>query len=449
MKVSIIGAGKVGLPLGVAVAGAGHFVCFTDRDFKKLKESLRGNIPFYEPGLKKALQKNPSRLKWTKDLREVTDSKFIFLTLSLPVKANGDFDLSGVMDWTKKIIQSAKKEKILILKSTLPVGTNTAIRSLIEKSRAPVHVVTCPEFLRQGHALKDISAPDRIVIGGPSPSINKKVAEFYKTFSRGPVIFTSPETAEISKLTANSFLALKISFINLTANLAERFSADMNDLRRVLGADPRIGDRFLQWGLGWGGSCFPKDLKHLVFQGERAGISMNLLKEAEKINRQRVDYFFQRIKKIDPKLKDATYALWGISFKEGTDDMSHSPALSLARKLIQAGARLSVFDPLLSTDQDINSIFKLPAKSPATAGIVFCESPLSALKSARGLIVGTGWRGFQNIPLKDIKKHLKIPLIIDGRGVFHSKDLKRAGFIPFPSGSDSSACSDNQSDLSP
>ena len=478
MKVSIIGTGRVGLALGASLAESGHFVLFTDKDLQKLKNLSQGHIPFYEPGLKIRLRKNKERLKWVEDPDIVTASKVIFLTLNPTITSKGDFDLSGVKDWTLKIIHNTRKEKLLILKSTLPPGTNRHLQSLAIKSGVPLHIITCPEFLRQGQALKDIQYPARIVIASHSSSINKKTARLYKTFSHGPVIFTTPETAEIGKLASNSFLTLKISFINLMANLMENLNrkqsngkffntknrnANMNDLKAILSLDPRIGGHFLQSGLGFGGSCLPKDLTHLILQGQKTEVSMKLLKEVEILNRQRVDHFFHKIKQHSKNLKNKTYAVWGISFKQGTDDLRFSPALLLAERLLKAGSKLAVFDPLfvkkkeaiisfLSTKlslktQDSKKTVTSTLKTSSThklhraksiaylkTNFIFHNTPLSALKSAHGLIIGTDWKGIKKIPLKDIKKHLKEPFIVDGRAVFNVKELQKEGFDFYQSG---------------
>ena len=433
MNISIIGAGRIGLVLGASLADKGYLVLLTDRDSQKLKSLSQGHIPFFEPGLKNLLKKNRSRLKWTEDSREIISSKMIFLTLSLPVKSNGDFDLSGVKDWTHRIIHQTQREKFLILKSTLPPGTNRILQTLAEKADVPLQVITCPEFLRQGQALHDIQNPYRTIIAGPSPPINKKVAKLYRTFSKGPVIFTSPETAEIGKLAANSFLALKISFINLMANLSEHFNTDGEDLREILGLDPRIGHHFLQSGLGFGGSCLPKDLKHLIFQGRRQGIPMKLLKEVDALNRERVEHFFSRIKQQHKNLTDKTYALWGLGFKPDTDDIRFSPSLFLAQKLLKAGAQLKIFDPVL-TKESLLPLFRLPEKKGVKARITFYKTPLSSLKSAHGLIIGTSWKGLEKIPLKEIKAHLKTPFIIDGRGVFNAGELQKKRFTVYQAG---------------
>ena len=446
MKVSIIGAGRVGLTLGALLAENGHFILFTDKDTQKLKNLSKGKIPFYEPGLKSLLQKNKKRLKWIKDTDIVTAPTVIFLTLSPKVKSNGDLDLSGVKDWVHRIIRNTKKEKFLILKSTLPLGTNHYLQSLVIKKNVPLHVITCPEFLRQGQGLKDIQNPERIVIASHSPVANKKIARLYKTFSSGPILFTSPEAAEMGKLAANSFLTLKISFINLMANVMENLSgiksnekflhiknrsSNMKDLQNILSSDKRIGAHFLQSGLGFGGSCLPKDLSYLILQGQKVGISMNLLKEVNKLNYQRVDHFLQQIKKYSKTIKNKTYAFWGISFKQGTDDLKFSPAFLLAERLLKDGAKISVFDPLFIKKKElIISLFPTDLKTKITVH----DTPLSAVKSAHGLIIGTDWKGFQKVSLKNIKKHLKKPFIVDGRAVCNVKKLKEEGFDFYQAG---------------
>ena len=413
------------------MASKGYSILFTDRDFKKLESFSQGEIPFYEPGMKNLLLKNKSRLKWIENPKKIISSKVIFLTLSLPVKIDGDFDLSGVKNWTRQIIRHTQKEKILILKSTLPLGTNRALQGLADRAGVPLHVVTCPEFLRQGQALHNIQNPDRIVIAGPSSEINKKVARIYRSFSSGSVIFTSPETAEISKLAANSFLALKISFINLMANMAEKFPVDMRDLQDILGLDPRIGKAFLQSGLGFGGSCLPKDLKHLIFQGRKQSLPMKLLKEVEALNQQRASHFFQQIKKKSRTFTNKTYALWGMSFKPDTDDVRYSPSVLLAQELLSAGAKLQIFDPLFK--KEWASLFKESSGKKPTK-VTFHNTPLAALKSTHGLIIGTDWNGFQKIPLRKIKAQLKTSFIIDGRGVFNAKKLTEEGFSVYQAG---------------
>ena len=420
------------MALGACLADKGHRVLFTDRNFEKLEALSRGKIPFYEPGLQALLRKNRSRLEWTEAPLTIAGSRVIFLTASLPVTSGGDFDLSGVKKWVRQIRSQTRKEKILVLKSTLPPGTNRLLQSLAQQNGAPLYIVTCPEFLRQGRAVRDIRTPERIVIGGLFPKINNKIARLYKTFSRGTVIFTSPETAEVSKLSANSFLALKISFINLTADLAEEFSADINDLREILGSDSRIGKRFLQSGLGFGGSCLPKDLKHLIFQGRGRGLSMDLLKAVEALNRRRPDHFFQRVKQKEKSLTNKTYALWGLSFKPDTDDIRHSPAVFLARKFLKNGAGLNIFDPLFR--KEWLSVLKTSVRGLAAQPVTFHDTPLSALKSTSGLIVGTDCPEFRKIPLKDMKALMKVPFIVDGRGVFDARELKKAGFMFYQAG---------------
>ena len=508
MKVSVIGAGRVGLSLSAALAEAGHAVLLTDKDKGKILDGERGPS-FYEPGLKALLSKNRRRLQWTADPEAIVRREILFAALSLPVQSKGDFDLSGLKNWTVRAARSArlfKQEKLLIIKSALPPGAVRALQGQADKAagagggsktRRFLHIVYGPEFLRQGFALKDIRRPTRTVLAGLSASANQKAADFHSTFSKGDILFTSPEEAEIGKLACNSFLALKISFANLTADLQDilqgkapkgfflergfsaasgRGGGTLSDgnlagaggktdgalaalsekgrraggLQDILGSDPRIGKSFLQPGLGWGGPCLPKDLKALIFHGEAAGLSMNLLKEAENLNQKRTELFYHWIKRHvqgvaggfsgeaalrrdcsesaggeeGAVLSGKTLAFWGISFKAGTDDISASPAAALAERLFRAGARLQIFDPLSPV-----GFFENKEKQ-----IVFCRSPLQALSGAFGLVIGTDDKRFRKIPLKEIKRRLKQPLIADGRAVFPAEELQAAGFVFYQAG---------------
>ena len=264
MKVSVIGAGRVGLALGLSMAQAGHKVFFTDRDKKKLKSLSRGSFPFYEPYLKETFQQVRSNCQWNSTLHDICAPSLVFLTLSAPLNSRGELDISGVLNWAETLSTRAKEEKILILKSTLTPGINQVIQKVVEKTKVPIHVITCPEFLRQGAALEGIRRPDRIVIGCRNRKAGKKLGDFYKTFSRGKILYTTPETAELGKLACNSYMGLKVSFINEMSMLASCFNGEIEDLKRILGTDHRINPEFLQPGLGFGGACLPKDIKHLM-----------------------------------------------------------------------------------------------------------------------------------------------------------------------------------------
>ena len=566
MKVSVIGAGRVGLSLAAALAEAGHEVLLTDKAREKI---LDGREPsFEEPGLQALLAKNRQRLQWTADPEAIVRREILLAAVSLPVRAGGDFDLSGLDSWTARAARGARRErqeKLLIIKSALPPGAVRALQRRADsggrgegaeaerETKRLLSVVYAPEFLRQGSALQDIRRPSRIVLAGLSASANQKAADFYKSFSKGPILFTSPEEAEIGKLACNSFLALKISFANLTADLQDALqnkefspathrkcsgekgrggapcygphldepphslpafsgrSAEpkrvageaktegeskpsgkelkTGGLQEILGSDPRIGKSFLTPGLGFGGPCLPKDLKALSFYGEAAGLSMNLLKEAESLNQERAELFYRWIRlnvqgaqEVFPSaeerpggaqktrtgksrksaggqggffgcggalqedersaLSGKTLAFWGLSFKAGTNDISASPAAALAEKLMRAGARLQIFDPLFKPDKFSESsgisrsLFASLKQESADKkkAIVFCPSPLKAIIGADMLIIGTDDKGFSKIPLKEIKKRLKQPLIADGRAVFNAEELRAEGFVFYQPG---------------
>ena len=434
MKVSIIGTGRVGLVLGLSMAQAGHKVFFTDRDKKKLKSLSRGLFPFYEPHLRETFRKAKTNCQWNSTLKEIRASSFLFLTLSAPLKTKGELDISGTLNWAETLSTQAKEEKILILKSTLTPGTNQAVQKIIQKNQAPIHVITCPEFLRQGEAFKDVRWPDRIVIGCRNQKAGKKLGEFYKTFSKGKILYTSPETAELGKLVCNSYMGLKVSFINEVSLLASCFKGDMEDLKRIMGTDHRINPRFLQPGLGFGGSCLSKDMEHLIYKSRTKGLSLKMLKAILQTNKKRGRHFFHQIKKHFKKLKGRTLVVWGLSFKKNTDDFTQSPAVFLAKKLMEEGAVLKIYDPLIPKQGNSKALYhKIFGNHPSFSQkrVVFYNSPKASLKGGEGLILGT--EEVPEIPLKEIKKHLSF--IVDGRGVFPRKDLKKHSFKFYQAGS--------------
>lgn len=434
MKVSIIGTGRVGLVLGLSMARGGHKVFFTDRDKKKLKSLSRGVFPFYEPHLKETFHKAKTNCQWNSSFEEIRASSFLFLTLSAPLKAQGELDISGVLNWAETLSTQVKEEKILILKSTLTPGTNQAVQNIIQKNKAPVHVITCPEFLRQGEAFKDVHRPARIVIGCRNQKAGKKLGEFYKTFSKGKILYTTPETAELGKLVCNSYMGLKVSFINEMSLLTSYFKGDMEDLKRIMGTDHRINSEFLQPGLGFGGSCLSKDIEHLIYKSRTKGLSLKMLKAILQINQKRGLHFFHQIKKHFKKLKGRTLVVWGLSFKKNTDDFTQSPAVFLAKKLMEEGVLLKVYDPLIPKQGNKKTLYhKIFGNHPSFSQkkVIFCSSPKTSLKETEGLILGT--EEVPQIPLKEIKKHLSF--IVDGRGVFRKKDLQKHGFIFYQAGS--------------
>ena len=448
MKISIIGSGRVGLSLGAVLADSGFSVLMTDKEDKK--QEVLGKLSFYESQLKEYLEKNKHNLEWTRWTEKIISSELIFFCLGFPVKKNGDLDLTGLFDWTKHIAEHSKESKILVIKSTVPVGANQQIQSIIGDKK--ITVISCPEFLREGRAISDLQQAQRVVIGSRDKKSAKKLEELYKKISQPKqIIHTDPETAELSKLACNSFLAAKISFINEIAGLCEKVHADVEKLRLILGSDSRIGKDFLTPGLGYGGYCLPKDVQMLISEGQKRNQNMELLKSAQKINSSLVDHFYQIIKNHYKRLNNVSLIFWGISFKKETDNLTNSPALKLICKLLKSGAKIHIYDPLFVKEK----VFKLfkGYKYPQTRNIIrdivfkifppkeelaylrkkifegkccFHKNARESLDKGQGLIIGSDWEGFTQIPLETIKQ--KLSFIVDGRSLHLTEYLKKNRF---------------------
>ncbi len=454
MKVSIIGSGRIGLSLGVVLAKSGCEVLMTDKDPSKKKSVTGESLSFYEPNLQNDIKESQNNLEWTSYTEKIISSDLIFLCLSAPLNKSGDLNLTEILEWAKLIAENTKKEKLLIIKSTLPIGTNQKIHSIAKERKAPLSVITCPEFLRQGQALKDMYSPERIVIGSRDLHIGKKLEALYKKFSNPKhIIHTDPETAELSKLACNSFLAVKISFINEFAGLCEQVKANPKTLQLILGTDPRIGKDFLNSGLGYGGYCLPKDIQLSVREGQKRSQNMNILKSAQQINNSLTKEFFQKIKQHYKNLKFISLAFWGLSFKQNTDDLKNSPALNLLCQLLKIGAEIHVYDPLFIKEKTFmffksdlkkqgvyfNKFFKvLPVqkedqisflKQKIMAGkVLFHKTALDSLDGRQGLIIGSDCEEFKQISLSQIKQKLSQPFLVDGRNLFSAKDLQKENF---------------------
>lgn len=463
MKISIIGSGRIGLSLGSVLAQSGYKVFMTDKDLAKKKSVTGETLFFYEPELQDCIKKNQNSLEWTRYIEKIISSDLIFFCLNVPLNKAGDSDLTEVLDWTQLISENTKKEKLLIIKSTFPVGTNKKMQAIAKEKAVPLFVITCPEFLRQGQALKDISFPERLVIGSRDLKTGKKLEKFYKSFTKPKsIIHTEPETAELSKLACNSFLATKISFINELAGLCEHIKGDPKKLQLILGTDSRIGKDFLNPGLGYGGYCLPKDIQLAIREGQKTNQNMNLLKSVQQINDSLIDSFFQKIIQHYKNLKAIPLAFWGISFKKNTDDLKNSPALSLLCKLLKAGAEIHVYDPLFIKEKvfmflkksmensqkqtfNLKNVFKgsTPQKEDQIkflkqkilkGKVSFHKTALESLKDKQGLIIGSDCEEFKQIPLSEIKKELSKPFLMDSRNLFSIEDLKKEGFYFYQRG---------------
>ena len=447
MQVSIIGSGRVGLSLGAILADSGFSVLMTDKEDKK--REVLGKVSFYEPCLTEYLEKNQNNLEWTRWAEKIISSEFIFFCLAFPITKDRGLDLTELFDWATHIAERSKESKVLVIKSTVPIGTNQKIQSVIKNKK--IAVVSCPEFLREGQAVNDLLQPQRVVIGSKDREAGKKLEELYKKTSQPQqIIHTDPETAELSKLACNSFLAAKISFINEIAGLCEETQADIEKLRLILGSDSRIGTDFLNPGLGYGGYCLPKDIQMLILEGQKRNQNMDLLKSSQKINSSLVNHFHQVIKNRYKKLNDVSLAFWGISFKKGTDNLTNSQALKLICRLLKSGAKIHVYDPLFVKEK-VFKFFK-GYTYPQTKNLIadgiskifppkneiaylrmkifegkchFHKSALDSLSHRQGLIIGSDWEEFEQMSLAKIKQQLSDPFIVDGRSLFSSEDLRK------------------------
>lgn len=424
--ICIVGAGYVGLVTGACLAELGNEVICVDRDEGKIERLRNGVMPFYEPGLEPLVQRNVSegRMRFTTDMEEgVRACDTIFICVGTPRLPSGKADLSGVEDVARKIGMYASSDKIVVEKSTVPVHTFARIRKLLEENNQDKNIhfsVVCnPEFLREGSAIYDFFHPDRIVVGFEAGESQKDaVLALYKTID-APKISTDIASAELTKEASNAFLAFKISFINLISRLCEATGADVKEVAWGMGLDKRIGFSFLEAGIGYGGSCFPKDVRALENTLEEKGIRSALLRSIEEINEGQKELFVERIKTALGGIRGKSVAVLGLSFKPNTDDMRDAPSVSIIAKLQQEGvARIKAYDPRAMEN----------AKVSFREGVEFCENPYEAAKDADALVILTEWNEFKDMDLERIRSLLKQPLIIDGRNMFDPQRMAESGF---------------------
>ena len=422
MKITIIGAGYVGLVQAVCLADFGFNVTCVEKDIKKLRELKYGRIPFYEPGLEDLFKKNlkSQRLNFTNEYSDnISKSDVIFICVGTPPKKNGESDLSFVDQVSKEISNKIKGYTVIVSKSTVPVGTSRRIENVLKKKNnsKSFDVVSNPEFLREGSALEDFTRPDKIIIGCRTEKAEKILKKIYKPLNR-PYVVTNNETAEIIKYANNSFLATKITFINEIADLCENIGAEVETVAKAIGLDGRIGPKFLHPGPGYGGSCFPKDVKSLIYQGNKNSTDLKIAKAVDRANDLRVKSLFQRVKKITKnKFNNIQICLLGISFKPNTDDVRESPGIKLAKDLVRTKAKLKIYDP-----QGMDN-----AKKELPKSVEFCNDEYQALKNTNLLIIITEWNQFKNLDLLKVKKLMKKPVILDLRNIY-SKDIVKLGF---------------------
>jgi UDPglucose 6-dehydrogenase len=424
--IGVLGLGHVGLPTAVGFAELGYQVIGTDSDAGKVETIAQGKSPFYEPGLEPLLQKNlkAGRLRVTTDVGEaVRASDILFVCVGTPQRPDGSADLSQVEAVIRTVAENLNGYKLIVEKSTVPVQTAQWIKRTILRyagNDAEFDVASNPEFLREGTAIHDFFHPDRIVIGVESEQAKEWLLELYRPLN-APVVVTDLNTAEIIKHAANSFLALKISFINMVADLCEATGADVVKVAEGIGLDPRIGKHFLQAGVGFGGYCLPKDLKAFIHIAEEHNVDFSLLKEVERINEARVDRFIRKVQKALWVLKDKTLAVWGLAFKPNTDDIREAPSLKIIRRLLDEGANLRLYDP--AAMGNVQQVF--PENPPR---LVYCRSAIEAATGAHAILLVTEWDEFKQMDWEQVKQVVALPIVVDGRNCLDPTKLQEAGF---------------------
>jgi len=422
MKITIIGAGYVGLVQAVCLADFGFNITCIEKDLEKLKKLKFGRIPFYEPGLEDLFKKNleNNRLNFINKYSDnISRSDVIFICVGTPPKKNGQSNLNFIDQSTKEISKKIKGYTVVVSKSTVPVGTSRRIERILKKKKPArmFDVVSNPEFLREGSALEDFIRPDKIVIGCRTFKAEKILKKIYKPLNR-PYVITNNETAEIIKYANNSFLATKITFINEIADLCENIGAKVETVAKALGLDGRIGPKFLHPGPGYGGSCFPKDVKSLIYQGNKNSSDLTIIKAVDRANESRIKSLFQKIKKITKnKFNNIQIGLLGISFKPNTDDVRESPGLKLAKDLSRTKAKIKIYDPKGMEN----------AKKELPKSIEFCNDEYEVAENSNLLVIVTEWNQFKNLDLLKIRKLMKIPVILDLRNIY-SKEIIKDGF---------------------
>lgn len=424
-KISVIGTGYVGLVTGACFAELGNKVICMDVDQTKIENLKQGIIPIYEQGLEEIIKRNLKKnLEFTIDLEKaVKDAEIIFLCLPTPSSNNGNADLTVLFDVAKsigRILKATKSYKIIVIKSTVPVGTCEKIKKTItlESGNGNFDVVSNPEFLKEGTAIQDFMHPDRIVIGSDNKKSEETMKKLYEPFTGAPIITMNVKSAEMVKYAANAFLAMRISFINEIANLCEKVDADVEKVREGIGYDSRIGQKFLQAGIGWGGSCFPKDVKALIKIGEENDMEMKITKAVYEINERQKRVMVEKVKKHFKDVKGKKFAVWGLSFKPETDDMREAPAITIINELLNHGAEVVAYDPVAIKN----------AKKIFEDRIAFAEDKYDAVKDVDALILTTEWKEFKQANFNLIKKLMRQKVIFDGRNLYDSEKVKNLGF---------------------
>ncbi|HEX6037526.1 UDP-glucose/GDP-mannose dehydrogenase family protein [Longimicrobium sp.] len=433
MKIAVVGTGYVGLVAGACLAETGNDVVCADIDAGKIDRLNRGEIPIYEPGLEPMVERNlrEGRLSFTTDVAAaVREAEVIFIAVGTPPGEDGSADLQHVLAVAETVgrnMPADGPEKIVITKSTVPVGTANKVRAAIRRhTDRPFHVCSNPEFLKEGAAVQDFMKPDRVVVGVESEHARARLAELYAPFVRqgNPILFMDIASAEITKYAANAMLATRISFMNTIAHLCEAVGADVGLVRQGIGTDDRIGPAFLYAGIGYGGSCFPKDVKALVHTLRETGVDPAILEGVEKVNAQQKKVLLERVtERYGEDLSGRTFAVWGLSFKPETDDMREAPSLDVVRGLVSAGARVRAHDP--EARHEATRHF---ADLLAEGGLTLCEHNYDCLDGADALLVLTEWHAYRTPDFERIRTGLREPLVFDGRNLWDPARMAETGF---------------------
>jgi len=428
MKITVIGAGYVGLVSAACFAETGNEVICVEINKKRLESLKEGDSPIYEPGLSEVLKRNiaEKRISFTDDIKEgVEFGTAIFLCVGTPQSMSGKADLSQVEEAAKQIAQAADSYKLVIEKSTVPVNTHKKVKMTLAryaKNGVEFDVASNPEFLREGSALEDFMKPDRIVVGAESEKAADIFKEIYKPFTdQGyELLIAVPAVAELIKHASNSFLALKISYANMVADLCEKVNADIEVVTKGMGLDKRIGKQFLNAGLGYGGSCFPKDVRAFIHMADENGVDFTMLEQADIINTSRREKYLNMVDDILWNTKDKKIAVWGLAFKPNTDDIREAPAIDITKALKENEAIQFLYDP--KAEENFKTLL------PEGENVTYCSDMYETIKDADALLIMTEWDEFKNADMNKVKGLMKLPIVIDGRNIYSPKEMTDMGF---------------------
>ncbi len=435
MRICVIGTGYVGLVVGTGLAETGNKVICVDKDKEKIKKLENNIIPIYEPGLEELVRRNrkENRLSFTTSVKDaVSNSEIIYIAVGTPEEDGGTVDLSYVFAVAEEIGEAMENEyKIIVNKSTVPVGTARKVEKIIKnKTKAKFDVISNPEFLKEGTAVQDFMKPDRIIIGTGSSQVAEKIKDLYEPFVRtgNPILVMKIESAEMAKYASNTMLACRISFMNEIANLCDKVGADVEEVRIGMGKDPRIGSKFLFPGIGYGGSCFPKDVKGLIQKGKKYGLPMKICESVDLVNQAQKKLIFEKIEERFSQLKGIKIAIWGLSFKPQTDDMREAASIVTINLLLSKGVNIKAYDP--KALENARELFK--------DKIEYGDTPYDCLRGTEALVILTEWNEFRNPDFEKISQLMNKKIIFDGRNIYDPARVKESGFEYYCIGRDKS-----------